>query len=146
MFCLAQADPAETIRVDSDLVDLKISVVSLNPQNVLPELRQQDFLVLEDGQPQQISFFASADTPFDLVLLLDLSGSTNSKLKLIRNSAKRFVEATRPTDRVAVVTFSDVALVVAPLTRDRALLKQSIDDIQKPLGGTKLWDALHYVL
>lgn len=145
--CLAQTpDPTETIRVDSDLVDLKISVVGLNSQNALPELQQKDFLVLEDGQPQEISFFAAADSPFDLVLLLDLSGSTNDKLKLIRNSAKRFVDETRSVDRVSVVTFSDVTRVVCPLTRDRKLLKNSIDDIEKPAGGTKFWDALRYVL
>src|SRR6185295_7177304 len=93
-----------------------------------------------------ISFFAAADAPFDLVLLLDLSASTKGKLKLIRNSAKRFVEATRPTDRVAVVVFTDVATVVAPLTQDRQLLKKSIDDIEKPVGGTKFWDSLRAVL
>ncbi|MDQ2938225.1 MAG: VWA domain-containing protein [Acidobacteriota bacterium] len=145
--CLAQsAEPAETIRVDSDLVDLKISVVSLHPQNTLPELQQKDFLVLEDGQPQEISFFAAADSPFDLVLLLDLSGSTNDKLKLIRKSAKRFVDETRPVDRISVVTFSDVIQVACPLTRDRELLKRSIDDIEEPVGGTRFWDALRYVL
>jgi len=42
-------EPVETIRVDSDLVDLKVSVLSLNPQNLSPELQQKDFLVLEDG-------------------------------------------------------------------------------------------------
>src|SRR2546423_15159518 len=86
--CVAQtAGPTETIRVDSDLVDLKISVLSLNPQKALPEFQQKDFLVLEDGQPQEISLFGAADSPFDLVLLLDLSGSTTVNLKLIRSSA-----------------------------------------------------------
>ncbi len=145
--CLGQTlEPVETIRVEADLVDLKVSVLSLNPQDPLPELQQRDFLVLEDGKPQDISFFASADTPFDLVLLLDLSGSTNSKLKLIRKSAKRFVDATRPMDRVSVVTFTDAPQVVCPLTQDRRLLKNSIDDIHKPEGGTKFWDSLRYVL
>ena len=139
-------DQVETIRVDSDLVDLKVSVVSLNPQNPSTELQQKDFRVLEDGTPQDIAFFAAADTPFDLVLLLDLSGSTNNKLKLIRKSAKRFVEATRPIDRVAVVTFTDVAEVVCPLTQDRQVLKKGIDHIEKPQGGTKFWDSLRYVL
>ncbi len=142
----AGSDPVETIRVESDLVDLKVSVVSLNPQNPSPELLQKDFVVFEDGKPQDISFFAAADAPFDLVLLLDLSGSTNDKLKLIRNSAKRFVAATRPTDRVSVVAFTDVATVVCPLTQDRRLLKDSIDDIEKPVGGTKFWDSLRAVL
>jgi VWFA-related protein len=145
--CLAQTtEPVETIRVDAELVDLKVSVVSLNSKSPLIDLAQKDFLVLEDGKPQEISFFAAADTPFDLVLLLDLSGSTNDKLKLIRKSAKRFIEATRPIDRVSVVTFTDRPQVVCPLTQDRRLLKQSVDDIEKPLGGTRFWDSLHYVL
>ena len=47
--CLCQSpEPVETIRVDSDLVDLKVSVVNLNPQNPSVELQQKDFLVLED--------------------------------------------------------------------------------------------------
>jgi VWFA-related protein len=139
-------EPLETIRVDSDLVDLKVSVLSLNPQNPSPELQQSDFLVLEDGKPQDISFFAAADSPFDLVLLLDLSGSTNDKIKLIRKSAKRFVDATRPMDRVSVVIFTDVPQVICPLTQDRRLLNDSIDDIDKPRGGTNFWDSLRYVL
>jgi Ca-activated chloride channel family protein len=139
-------EPVETIRVESDLVDLKVSVVSLNPQNLSLELQQSDFLVLEDGKPQDISFFAAADTPFDLVLLLDLSGSTKDKLKLIRKSAKRFVDETRPMDRVSIVAFTDVAQVICPLTHDRQLLKDSIDDVEKPLGGTRFWDSLRYVL
>jgi VWFA-related protein len=145
--CLGQTtEPVETIRVDSDLVDLKVSVISLNPQNPSTELQQKDFLVLENGEPQDISFFAAADTPFDLVLLLDLSGSTNDKLKLIRKSAKRFVDATRPMDRLSVVAFTDQILVVCPLTQDRQLLRKSIDNIEKPQGGTRFWDSLHYVL
>jgi VWFA-related protein len=144
---LAQApDSIETIRVDSDLVDLKVSVVSLDPQKQSPELQQKDFLVLEDGKPQEIAFFATADSPFDLVLLLDLSASTKDKLKLIRRSAKRFVDATRPTDRVAVLSFTRSVQVVCPLTLDRSKLKDAIDDIEEPEGGTNFWDALRYVL
>lgn len=145
--CLCQSgEPVDTIRVDSDLVDLKVSVLSLNAQNSAIDLQQKDFVVIEDGQPQDISFFAAADTPFDLVLLLDLSGSTNNKLKLIRRSARRFVDATRPVDRVSVVTFTDRPQLVCPLTAGRDLLKHSIDHIKKPEGGTNFWDSLRYVL
>jgi VWFA-related protein len=140
------SDQIETIRVDSDLVDLKVSVVSLNSQNPSVELQQKDFRVLEDGTPQDIAFFAAANTPFDLVLLLDLSGSSNDKLKLIKKSARRFVDATRPIDRVSIVAFTDLIQVVCPLTQDRRLLRDQIDDIEKPSGGTKFWDSLRYVL
>src|SRR5215210_1137560 len=87
LICFGQStEPVETLRTETDLVDLKVSVVSLNPRSPATELQQKDFLILEDGQPQDISFFAAADTPFDLVLLLDLSSSSKNKLKLIRKS------------------------------------------------------------
>lgn len=147
LICLGQkTEPVDTIRIDSELVDLKVSVVSLNAQRSSTELQQKDFLVLEDGKPQEISFFAAADAPFDLVLLLDLSGSIRDKLKLIRQSAKRFVEATRPIDRVSVVVFTDVVQVVCTLTQDRKVLKKAIDDIERPLGGTMFWDSLSHVM
>ncbi len=145
--CFGQKpEPIETIRIDSELVDLKVSVVNLNAQNPSKELQQKDFLVLEDGLRQEISFFAAADAPFDLVLLLDLSGSIKDKLKLVRQSATRFVEATRPIDRVSIVAFTDKAQVVCTLTHDRRALKDAIDDIEKPLGGTRFWDSLRDVL
>ena len=138
--------PLETIRVDSNLVDLKVSVMSLKPNGAGFILQAKDFTVLEDGAPQEISFFAAADAPFDLILLLDISGSTVDKMKLIRRSAKRFVDATRPGDRVSVVTFTDVPELVSELTLDRLLLKKKIDKIEKTVGGTKFWDSLRYVV
>lgn len=146
--CWGQSgEPIETIRVESDLVDLRVRVVNLNPKKPATELQQSNFAVFEDGQRQDISFFESAETPFDLVLLLDLSGSTtDKKLKLIRKSAKKFVAAARPFDRISVVTFSSSAQVVCPLTQDRKLIGKSIDQIEKPGGGTNFWDSLRYIL
>lgn len=139
-------EPMERIRIDSDLVDLKVSVVRLNPESPALVLKQEDFQVFEDGKPQEIVFFAGEDAPFDLVLLLDLSGSIADKLKLVKRSAKRFVETMRPLDRIAIVTFSDVPLIESQLTWDRRLLIKSIEKIEEPRGGTNFWDALRYVL
>lgn len=140
-------DPVETIRIDSDLVDLKVSVLGVaGNTTTVPMLEQKDFVVLEDGAPQEISFFAAADAPFDLVLLLDLSASNSKKLKMIRNSAKRFVEATRPSDRVAIVSFTDQPALYTSFTLDRGKLKKSIDEIDDAYGGTKFWDSLNWVV
>jgi len=73
-------EPLETIRVDSDLVDLKVSVLGLSPTAAATPLQQKDFVVLEDGLPQEITFFAASDAPFDLILLLDLSGLISDKI------------------------------------------------------------------
>ncbi len=139
-------DPIETIRIDSDLVNLKVSVLGAKATTETPLLEQKDFVVLEDGKPQEIAFFAAADAPFDLVLLLDLSGSNKKKLKMIKSSAKRFVETARPIDRIAVVTFTDRPALYSTFTLDRKKLKRSIDDIDEAVGGTNFWDSLNYVL
>jgi VWFA-related protein len=136
-------DEIETIRVDTELVDLNVSVFSRDRLHPVGELQQKDFAVLENGTPEEISFFASASSPFDLVLLLDMSGS--SKLDLVRKSARRFVEAARPTDRIGIITFTDLPHVVSPFTTDRQQLIESIKKMEKPFGGTNFWDALRFV-
>lgn len=136
----------ETIRIDTELVDLNVSVFSHDLSRPVGKLEQKDFVVLENGVPQEITFFASAVTPFDLVLLIDLSGSTADKLDLIRSSARRFIEAAPPTYRIGIVTFADEHRLVSPLTSDRVELLKRIKKIKKPDGGTSFWDALRYVL
>lgn len=139
-------DPIETIRIDSDLVDLKVSVLGFAPNTPPPLLEAKEFLVMEDGVPQEISFFAAADAPFDLVLLLDLSGSNSKNLKMIRNSAKRFVDAARDVDRIALVTFTDHPALYSSFSLDRRKLKKTIDDMDEAIGGTNFWDSMNYVI
>jgi VWFA-related protein len=145
---VAQDPPetVETVRIHSDLVDLKVSVLGFPPNAPAPMLEPKDFVVLEDGVPQEISFFAAADTPFDLVLLLDLSASNDKKLKMIRNSAKRFVDAARDVDRIALVTFTDRPALYSSFSLDRKKLKKTIDEIDEAYGGTSFWDSMAWVL
>ena len=140
------AEPADVIRVDTDLVNLNVSVFNRKSAASTVALKQKDFAVLDDGAPQDISFFTSGESPFDLVLLLDLSGSTANKIGLIRKSARRFIDAARPDDRIAILTFTADIQLISKLTSDRVALKKSIDDIEKPIGGTNFWDALAFVL
>jgi len=139
-------DEEAVVRIDTNLVSFNVSVFSKQLRTQVTTLTQNDFTVTEDGHPETITFFAAADAPFDLVLLLDLSGSTSGKRKLIRNSTQRFIEAARPSDRVAIVTFSDTANVISPLTNDRAKLLASLDGIAEGNGGSHVWDALKFTL
>jgi VWFA-related protein len=139
-------EPADIVRIDTDLVNLNVSVFNRKASGAAVTLAQKDFSVMDNGIAQEISFFAANDAPFDLVLLLDLSASTSDKIGLIRKSAKKFVEAVRPGDRVAIFTFTAEIQAVSKLTSDREALKRSIDAIEKPVGGTNFWDALRFVL
>jgi VWFA-related protein len=79
------------------------------------------------------------------VLLIDLSGSTKDKRDLIRQSTLRFIQAARPTDRVAIVTFSDTPTVLSTLTLDRDQLIASIGSMDDQ-GGSHIWDAVKFAL
>ncbi len=122
----AQApDSVDVVKIDTELVNLNVSVFNHKSQN-LTTLEPKDFAVFDNGALQEVSFFAAGESPFDLV--------------------KRFVDATRSEDRIAVVTFTAEVQTVAKLTNDRDALKKSIDGIEKPVGGTNFWDALMFVL
>jgi VWFA-related protein len=136
----------DVIRVDSQLVTLNISVIDRGTNRGLLGLGQSDFKLFEDGQEQRIVQFESSSAPFDLVLLIDLSGSTKDVVKLIRAAALRFVEAARPADRIGVITFAGEAKVVSPLTSDRELLRQRIETIDTARGDTKLYDATNFAM
>lgn len=148
------ADPAassdisegDVIRVDSQLVTLNISVIDRGTNRGLVGLGQSDFKLFEDGEEQRIVQFESSSAPFDLILLIDLSGSTREVVKLIRAAALRFVEAARPADRIGVITFAGQATVVSTLTADRELLRQRIETIDTARGDTKLYDATNFAM
>lgn len=139
-------EEGEVVRVDTNLVSLNVSVYSNKLRTHISSLTQKDFAISEDGHEETITFFATTDVPFDLVLLIDLSGSTSGKRKLIRLSTQRFIDATRPSDRLAVVTFSSTTDVISPLTDDRAKLLQSINAIGDEVGASHVWDALKFTL
>jgi len=136
----------DVIRVDSQLVTLNISVIDRSTNRGLLGLAQSEFKLFEDGQEQRIVQFESSSAPFDLMLLIDLSGSTREVVKLIRAAAIRFVDAARPADRIGVITFAGEAKVISELTADRELLRQRIETIDTARGDTKLYDATNFAM
>ncbi len=141
-----EVSEGDVIRVDSQLVTLNISVIDRGTNRGLLGLGQEDFKLFEDGAEQRIVQFDSSSAPFDLVLLIDLSGSTREVVKLIRAAALRFVAAARPGDRIGVITFAGEATVVSTLTADRELLRQRIETIDTARGDTKLYDATNFAM
>jgi Ca-activated chloride channel family protein len=136
----------EVLNVDTSVVTLNFSVVDRTSGRALTNLIGADFKVTENNVEQQITHFEQASAPFDLVLLLDLSGSTAHVTDLIRGSARRFVDSVRATDRVGIIAFASAPQVVAPLTSDKVALRARIEAMGVPQGDTKLYDAINYSL
>jgi VWFA-related protein len=136
----------DIIRVDSQLVTLNMSVINRNTNRGLVGLAKSDFRLFENGAEQQILQFDSSSAPFDLLLLIDLSGSTREVVKLIRAAALHFVDAARPSDRIGVITFAGKCSVVSPLTLNRQVLRERINAMDTVAGDTKLYDATDFAL
>lgn len=133
------------LKLEAYLVNLNVSATD-RAGKAVPGLKQDDFTVFEDGVPQQISFFSPERSPFNLVLLIDLSGSVREKIDLIRDTALHFLDVISPQDSVAIVTFTTDVTVVSHLTKDRDDLRDSVDFMLPPAGGTAFYDALGYAL
>ena len=136
----------DIIRVDSQLVTLNLSVIDRNTNRGLVGLTRSDFRLFENGTEQQVLQFDSSNVPFDLLLLIDLSGSTRDVVKLIRAAALRFIDAARPSDRIGVITFAGQPAVISPLTLDRQILRERVNAMDTSPGDTKLYDATDFAV
>src|SRR3989440_669838 len=101
---LAQQDDEEVVRVNSDLVVLNVTVTDKGGVYV-HKLARPDFKIFEDGREQQISLFSVEETPFAAAILLDTSGSMETRITLARAAAIRFLEGLREEDVASVYHF-----------------------------------------
>ena len=149
LLCLAPAaaaqDQDETVRVESNLVILNVGVADRKGKAVT-DLSRGDFAVYEDGVKQSITSFEPAASPFSLVLLLDMSGSTLNFRPTLKQSALRFIDALGPEDRVEVVSFNDKIRTLQGFTADRGKIAFAIDTLANGKGNTNLYPALRYSL
>ncbi len=150
LFCLsatsapAQQDDIDTLKVESSVVQLNVGVVDKQGRSII-NLARGDFAVYEDDVKQTILSFEPATAPFSLVLLLDMSGSTNSFRSMLKQSAFRFLDALSPDDRVAVVSFNDKVVQLTDFTMDRRKMADAIE-LAEGKGGTELYKALSFAL
>jgi len=131
----------KSIKLEARLINLNVSAVN-HSGIAAPNLTKENFSVFEDGVKQNISFFETNQAPVNLMLLLDLSGSTSKKIKLIKKAASRFVDSLLPADRIAVAAFTRRFYQISDFTTDHALLKERIDRTKNLEGGTAYYDAM----
>src|SRR6185503_1006441 len=144
-----EVDEGDVVRVETQLVSVP-AVVTDRTGRPLAGLRLENFSLFEDGQPQRVTNFATTETPFEIALFLDTSGSTRNDLGLIRDAANAFISALRSGDRVAIVAFKNMDRngvpvasvdVLSPLTDNREVLRVAIQDLGTS-NGTPFYDGL----
>jgi VWFA-related protein len=132
-----QQTPA--IRTQVNLVNLFVTVRDKN-KRIVTDLKQDDFKVAEDGQPQQIAFFSKeVALPITLAMLLDTSGSEQFMLGAIQDAGGRFMDRVlRKGDEALVMSFDSDVDLLSDFTDDRGQIDRAIRKarINVPSGGS----------
>jgi VWFA-related protein len=108
-------------------------------------LQQRDFQIFENNVQQKVEYFASVETPFTVVMLLDVSPSTQWKIEDIQNAAITFVDQLRPTDKVMVIAFDEKVHVLTRPTSNRMELRNAIRRTEMG-DGTSLYEAVDFAI
>jgi VWFA-related protein len=142
-----EIEDGDTVRVETALVAIPVSVTDRKGR-FIPDLTRADFQVFENGVEQQLAYFAPVEKPFTVALLLDTSGSTASYINEIKDAANVFINQLRPNDRVLIVSFAGTIFSMSGATSDRQRLRNAVASVTnvKNVGGTSLYDAVHWVI
>jgi VWFA-related protein len=124
------------IHVDAEVTD---------GTHLLNGFQKEDFRVLDNGAPQQVLYFSAEETPLDVILLFDISGSMQPKLQKLATSAHAALAQLRKGDRVAVMVFTRKSSLASPFTGDMQAVEQIINEkvLGKARGGTSILRAVN---
>lgn len=159
-----KVDEDQVIKLGTQLVNVLFSVQD-KQNRYINDLKQEEVEVLENGQPQQIfTFKKEFDLPLTMAILVDVSGSEQYTLPLLKDAGSRFVESVVRTgkDTVGVIKFEGEATVMQELTSNPARVRRALEQIAytapppvsvyggatPPInsgsrqGGTSMYDAI----
>src|SRR5262249_33308843 len=103
--------PDEVVRIDTDLVTVAVRISEKSGRPV-PDIKQSEFRIIENGVEQEVAYFQNEDQPFTVALLLDMSYSSVFKLHDIQAAADLFISQLRDQDKVMVVAFDEKVRVL----------------------------------
>jgi len=128
----------------SELKKVLVRVLDSN-NRAIAELKPEDFEITESGNVREVVSVQPTTAPFNLVLLLDVSGSVDNYVNFIRKAARSFVNTVDKNDKVAIVIFNEDVQVISNFTTDKTKLSESLDTFDAG-GATALYDSLGFVL
>jgi Ca-activated chloride channel family protein len=138
-FALIAQEP--TFKSGTRIVPIVATVTDATGR-LVPGLEKDDFTILDNGKPQEVTFFLSEAQPFSVVVMLDFSGSMTMNLDLLKAAAEQFLLRMLPADKGQVGSFSDKIQLSGTFTSDRDDLIGALDDLQYG-NPTRLYDAVN---
>jgi Ca-activated chloride channel family protein len=146
LFTLGRSDAqntsrAATFRSNSQMVLVPVTVTDRDGKSIVG-LQAKDFNIFDDQTPQQIASFATEDAPCSVGLVLDVSGSMQTTLGAVRQSARSFVRTANKDDEFLLLTVSTRPATVSEFTTDTDALEENIA-VSRPGGFTALIDTVY---
>ena len=130
-----------TFRGASDIVRVFVTVLDRDGR-LATKLTQNDFEIRDEGKPQPITLFDNSPQPIRLILMLDVSGSMEGNLPLLRAAAEQLFTRLRPDDRVRVGAFGHDVDISPTFTNDPHVLRRALPEAIAADAPTPLWRAI----
>ena len=124
----------DTVRVFATVTD--------GDGRLVTSLTRDDFEVRDDGKPQPITLFDNTPQPIRLIVMLDVSGSMEGNLPLLRAATEQLYSRLRPADRMRIGTFGRDVTIGPWLSGDAHELRTALPDAIAPDALTPLWRAV----
>ena len=135
-------DGVEVFRAGVELVQMSATVLDQDGR-LVGDLRQDDFEIFEDGEPQTLTHFTRERVPLSLGVVLDVSQSMyGQRIDDARLALDQFLaDRLQPDDEVFVIVFNHKPLVEVEWTIGPRRVRRRLDEI-RPYGGTSIYDAM----
>jgi Ca-activated chloride channel family protein len=137
----AVAAQQPVFRGSGDVVRV-FSTVTDRDGRLVTTLARDDFEIRDEGKPQPITQFDNTPQPVRLVVMLDVSGSMEGNLQLLREAADELFTRLRPDDVARVGSFGFDVDVGAGFTHDLRELRAALPRSISPDAPTPLWRAV----
>jgi Ca-activated chloride channel homolog len=138
--------PQDSLILGVNVDTVSILVTARNKKgDYISNLIANDFLVLEDGEEQPISYFKQDTVPVNVVFLVDASYSVNDVLPKIIEAAITFAGHLRTGDKYSAVIFAHKPIKILDWTDDLASFQNILKNV-KTFGKTALYDSMEYVI
>jgi VWFA-related protein len=136
-----------SLRVNVPVVTVDVGVLLQKTHQFVPNLKEENFRIYEDGKPQEIVSFGRTQAPITAVLLCEFAANNYWFIYDMRNAAYAFAQQLHPDDYVAVATFDMHTHILTDFTEDKRLVYESLNSLQIPgFNETNTFDAFYETL
>src|SRR5438034_4721851 len=136
----SQEESTFKLNVDVDLVEVHVNVTDEHDRPI-GNLMKDNFSLIEDRIPQEISVFKHEDIPVSLGLVIDNSRSIEPRKQRLDAAALAFVQKSNPEDETFIVHFDSDVRLDQDFTTKLSDLQQTLA-ATKPFGQTAIYDAV----